>query len=358
MNKAKKIIIITACSLIGLGVILMGAAVAVDGASLFHTPEAVLNTINIEESFENIDVDSVECDIQFIKAENDECKIESVDEKNIVTEAEVRDNTLYINRVDKRKWYESIGGVYFGYRTPRITVFLPETEYKKLSILSASGDTCISGDFSFESAEVRSSSGDIEFLADVLKNAEVKSISGDVSVNTDAESLTACSTSGNVVVEGRANKVNVSSTSGEVWCYRIDSEGEFNVKTTSGDVNVYDSIAEISHIQSTSGDVIVERISADELSFKTNSGDIKLEEAYAENMLSASAVSGDIELMRGDSKDISFETVSGDIEGLLSTGKNFSYKTTSGNIRLPDDSGDGKCYVKTVSGDAEIKIAW
>lgn len=357
MNKVKKIIIITACALIGLGVILTGAAVAVDGTSLFHTPEAVLNTINIEESFENINIGSVECDVQFTKSENGKCKIESVDEKNIVTEAEIRDNTLYIYRADKRKWYESMG-VYFGYRIPRITVFLPETEYKKLSILSESGDTCISGDFSFESAEVRSSSGNIEFLADVLKKAEIKSTSGDVNVNTNADSLTACSTSGNVVVEGKANKVNVSSTSGEVWCYGIDSEGEFNVKTTSGDVNVYDSIAEISHIQSTSGDVVVERISADELSFNTSSGDIKLEETYAENMLSASAVSGDIELMRGDSKDISLETVSGDIEGILSTGKDFSYKTTSGNICLPDDSGDGKCYVKTVSGDAEIKIAW
>ncbi len=357
MNKVKKIAIITACSLIGLGVILTGAAVAVNGTVLFHTPEAVLNTINIEKSFENIDIDSVECDVQFIKSENGECRIESVDEKNIVTEAEVRDSTLYINRIDKRKWYESIG-VYFGYRTPRITVFLPETEYEKLSISSASGDTCINGDFSFEDAAVRSSSGDIEFLADVLKNAEIKSASGDISVNTDTESLTVCSTSGDVTVEGKANKVNVSSNSGEVWCYRIDSEGEFNAKTTSGDVNVYDSMAATAHIQSTSGDVVVEKIGADKLSFKTTSGDIELEEVYAENMLTATAVSGDIEFMRGDSKDISFETVSGDIEGILSTGKNFSYKTTSGNIRLPDDSGDGKCYVKTVSGNAEIKIAW
>ncbi len=357
MNKVKKITIIAACSLIGAGVIISGIAVAANGAKLFHRPDASLNTISIEKDFENIDIDSVECDVKFIKSENDECKIESIDEKSIVTEAEVRDNTLYINRVDKRKWYEGIG-VYFGYRTPRITVFLPETEYEKLSILSASGDTSISSDFSFESANVRSSSGDIEFLADVLKNAEIKSTSGDISVNTEAENLTVGSTSGNVGVEGKANSVTVSSTSGDVLCYRVDSEGEFNAKTTSGDVMVRDSKVAGAYIQSTSGDVSIEKISADKLSFKTTSGDIELEEVYAENMLSASAVSGDIELIHGDSMDISFETTSGDIEAIIQTGKNFSYKTSSGTICLPEDSGDGKCHVKTVSGDAEIKIAY
>ncbi len=357
MNKAKKITIIAACSLIGLGVILAGAAVAVNGTQLFHRPDASLNTISIEKDFENIDIDSVECDVQFVKSENDECKIESIDEKSIVTEAEVRDNTLYIHRVDKRKWYEGIG-VYFGYQTPRITVFLPESEYEKLSILSASGDTRINSDFSFESANVRSSSGDIEFLADVLKNAEIKSTSGEISVNTEAESLTIASTSGNISAEGKANTVTVSSTSGDVWCYRINAEGEFNAKTTSGDVMVRDSKAAEAYIQSTSGDVSIEKISADKLSFKTTSGDIELEEVYAENMLSASAVSGDIELIHGDSMDISFETTSGDIEAIIQTGKNFSYKTSSGTIRLPEDSGDGKCHVKTVSGDAEIKIAY
>jgi len=275
-RKAMKI----AGALIGIGLVLCLVAFArMDfNISEMNSLRFETNEYTVEESFTDISIDSAEGDVHLLPSQDNTCRVVCMEGDKISHTVSVKNNTLTIERVDKRKWYEHIG-IYWG--GMEIMVYVPQTEYDSLAVASVSGDVEIPDDFSFHTASVVNTSGDVKFCAAV--------------------------------------------------------GGELSIKTVSGDL-------------------YAENVNPMSLEVQSTSGEIILDSVLAVSELRAKTVSGDIVLRGCDAGSLRLKSTSGDVSGTLLSGKDFITDTTSGEVKVPGSGGDGKCEVKTTSGDIHLEV--
>ena len=300
MSRTKKIWIIVAVSCIALGLILAGIAFANMKFNFSQLNHIALQTktYNIEEAFSNIDISAAECDIRFYVSNDGTCRVECIENTKTAHTVSVDNDTLIITRTDNRKWYEHFG---FFWGDMGIKVYLPEKVYSKLSVSSVSGDIYIPGDFTFDTAELLNTSGDIAFESTAQKG------------------LTA--------------------------------------KTVSGDLKEYNIVGGTVEVKSTSGDIKISKLSVEMLNAQRTSGEVDINDAVVTGRMSVETVSGDLELDSCDAQSLWLKSVSGDIEGVLLSEKHFITHTTSGDVHVSDTfSAEQICEATTTSGDISIFI--
>ena len=300
MSRTKKIWIIVAVSCIALGLILAGAAFANMNFnfSKLNNIELQTKTYDIDENFSNINISAAECTVRFYASDDGICRVECIEDTKVTHNVSVDNDTLTITRTDNRKWYEHFG---FFWGEMGITVYLPEKVYRQLSVLSVSGDVFIPKDFTFDEAELFTTSGDILFEDKAKKGLKAKTVSGDLRV---------CN------INGRAVEVN-----------------------------------------STSGDIMVSALRIEALNVESTSGDVRISEAVVNGKISIETVSGDLQLDSCDAENLWLKSVSGDISGTLLSEKHFTTHTTSGDVHVSDSASAAQtCEVTTTSGDVSIFI--
>lgn len=298
-SKKKWIIASAVCVIIG-GFLVFGAAASVDfDITSFNSEKTYKKSYTVSESFENIKIETVESDINFIISEGD-CKVVCTESDKVSYNVSVDGVTLNIIREDNRRWYEYISFMY-GHNNREITVYLPKSEYNKLKAESSGGNISVSDVFSFEALELKCTSGDIEVYSDV------------------SDSVTVSTSSGNICIGGQSANL-------------------IKLKTTSGNIELTDIYARSAELKSTSGNIEIEMTEADE--------NIKI-----------NTTSGDISLLSFDSEYIEIKTTSGNVSGYLMSEKDFTVDTASGDIDLPNSSSSRqKCIVSTASGDIRFRI--
>lgn len=162
-------------------------------------------------------------------------------------------------------------------------------------------------------------------------NIDVSTASGEVDiesfVNSDIKVTTA---SGDVEVKG-ASKVSVSTASGEAILKDIPN---VNVKTISGDISV--SNVQTLEGSSVSGSVYVNNLKGS-IDFKTTSGDYELDNIYLDKSSRLSSVSGEVEINGINPIYVSTSTISGDAR-----------------VNTSDRKSDIELNIKTTSGDIEV----
>ena len=302
MKKVKRIWILIAIICVIVGCVVAGAAAAHAGFDFtkFNTATQEEKTYSVTESFENIDIQTTECNIVLLPSEKNVCEIVCTESDKITHTVSVENNTLKVVREDTRKWYERIG-VFFSVSNFEIEVYLPRGEYETLEASSASGDIVVSDAFTFSEVDLSTASGNISYASNT-KNA---------------------------------------------W----------NGKTSSGDIEITNIIGGTVNVKSTSGEITLEECQTDAIELVSTSGDISLEDTIAEARLSIKTTSGDVSLESCDSADIAIQTTSGDVRGTLRSEKQFITSTTSGDISHPDStSGSQKCTVNTTSGDIRLTV--
>lgn len=303
----------------GLAIAFGGMAAMNFDFNKMNTLHFTTNTYSVDESFTNISIETAECDIRLLPSEDDSCKVVCEESKEIFHTVSVKNNTLTIDRTDARKWYKRIVGIYWGDMT--ITVYLPQTAYASLSVLNVSGNTAIPEDFTFTDAKIRSTSGNIDFLAPVEKDLSLKTVSGNLHAEgTNPKSLDAQSTSGDIDYADSivSDDMTIDTVSGKIRCSNVSASGDINMETTSGKVT---------------------------LSGVTAAKAIQIE-----------TVSGNIELKSCDADTLWLKSTSGKVSGTLLTKKKFLTDTTSGRINVPQSSSGGKCEIKTTSGNIQFEI--
>lgn len=299
MKTAKKVWIIIAVSLILSGfVVFLAALVAMNfDLTKINTVDFVTNTYTPQGDFTDISIDGAECEVRFLLSSDGICKVVCNEGKKISHTVEVVDNKLVIERHDNREWYECIG-IYWG--KMEIEIHLPKTEYTSLYLKSLSGDMLIPQEFTFQDAEIYTTSGNVDFNAKVSDNLLLKTVSGEI-------------------------------------CGKVITPKSLTVKSTSGDIEL-------------------ESIDCNTLNAETVSGEIDFSGILAGDKIEVKTVSGDIELDNCDANYLNLKSTSGEISGTLLTEKIFITDTTSGDIEVPRTSAGGKCEIKTVSGDIEFDI--
>jgi len=324
MKKSVKITCIVAASCIALGLlILLGVSVkfGFDYKNL-NTTTAEVKTYAVEQAFENIDIHSLSNNVELSAADGEQCKVVCTETARTACAVSVENGTLTVTQKDPRRWYEHFG-IYWAFddtHEMKIQVFLPAAqEYRDLTVSTQSGDIFVGEPFGFETADLSTTSGNMDFGSAV-------------------NNLSLHSTSGNITCQkiSMATSIQAETTSGNVDLSKI-STVDLSVSTTSGNLNLFEIYA--------TGDVVLE----------STSGISQLEKVTAKSF-TITTTSGDIKLTYADAEELDIESNSGKVTGNLLSEKNFAVSTTSGEVDVPYSRGDaGRCTVKTTSGDITLQ---
>lgn len=311
---------------IWLGVLLVVVGLAMFTAVLWgqnfdfsslSTERYVTNTYEINDPWRGISIESDTADITFLLSQDGKCKVSCYEEENARHAVTVKDEVLTISVVDTREWYDHIG---IHWDSPKITVYLPQGEYGQLEVKERTGDIRVPNGLTFSYVDISTATGGVEVAASADSVMKINTTTGDISVtNTSVGSLYLGVSTGRISVEN-------------VVC-----QGNVDVRVSTGKTVFTD-------------------VTCKELASKGDTGDIRLERVIMEGLCSIQRGTGNVHFAESDALSIMVETETGNVTGSLLNSKVFLVETDTGRVNVPKSDGDGRCYVKTDTGDITITV--
>ena len=271
--------IITAVALIIIGAAILVAAAAISGGNALSSlkVKAKEKTFTAEEDFNNISVDIDTEDIVFSLSEDGTCRVTCYEQSKVEHSVSVTDGTLQIKVNDQRKWYDYITSPFSFSKPGKITVYLPKESYSSLSLNASTADISVLKGFSFGSARLKLSTGDIYFAASVEGRLEAELSTGDT------------------VFEGvKAGEIDLFATTGDVTLKNTVCKGNLNVKLTTGDLKFDGADGKDITAETSTGDVTGELLSNKVFITKTSTGDIKVPKSTSGGKCEITTSTGDI----------------------------------------------------------------
>lgn len=311
MSRTKKAVI-AASIMIVAGIIIVISAFAVNGfrwpnvtVNLAHMTSEPVNyikkTVDIKDKFSSIEIKSAsDVDVAVKKASGDTSYVEYYDCENLTHHVDVSDGVLRIIADDSRNVAFNVSiGLYTG-AWPSVTVYLAGTEYEDLKIVTSSGDI------------------DMEYYL-LVGNIDIEASSGDVTVNgANSDSLTIATRSGDIKIDSASSKdTRISANSGDVSLGDVVTDN-VDLKTSSGNITSGSIKAKRINGRASSGDMMIRDCDASEINIMTKSGDVSIgigSEMKYEYTTKTS--SGDVNVpdsVKGADGKCNIETSSGDID--------------------------------------------
>ena len=320
MRTAMKVWLIIAAVLFGIGVILMAGALlsySINPVS-FKTADYETTTFDFQEdAIRNISIDTKTADLYIVPSEDDLCHVVAFDRTNMKYSAWVEGDTLHILGEMGQNWKDFLP---FNFESSRVTISLPKSEYKKLTITETTGAIQLSESFTFETVDVSFTTGEVMLLANTTDFASIRATTGSVHVQDVSV--------GNLEVSVRTGKVLVSN---------VTCSGKIGIKVSTGDAQIHDTTCR-------------------SLLSDGSTGDISLANVLIQDELTLTRSTGDIRLKDSDAATISIETSTGDVIGSLLSGKSFLANTDTGSVRVPASTSGGSCEISTNTGDIDITV--
>lgn len=298
MSRKVKTWLIVAVSLIVIGcLIFVGVMTMLKwNFNKLSTSKYQTKDYEITENFEDVFIQTDTANIEFVLSDNENISVKCYEKES--HKVEVKENTLSIEKIDNRKWYEYIG---INFLTPKITVSIPKGDYGNLLIKTSTGKVNITKDFKFKDVEISLSTGDIK-----------------------VENLT-------------AKRIALSTTTGKIATTNVVCEEELSVKVSTGKT-------------------YLENITCNSLISNGNTGDIFLENVIVAGKMEIKRSTGDIKFDGCDAGEIYIKTSTGSVKGKFKTEKVFIVNTDTGRKEVPNTITGGKCEITTNTGDIIITI--
>ena len=340
MRDRTKIWLSIATFFVGAGIILFVVVMTMNNwdFSRLNTLSYISETHTIEDAFQSIELNTESADVCLEQSTDGTCRVEWSVPEDWKHSVEVTDNTLLITLRDDTHWYDHIG---INVRSPKITVFLPEENYKLLTANVHSGKLDVPKYFSFIGIEVESGSGDVECEASVTGSIKITTYSGDVRLTEAAATGISVTTgSGRVTMEScTAGSITVTTDSGDPTLRNVHSNTDLRIDVTSGDAHLSDA-------------------SCTNLYSMGESGKLTVEGVTVYDMIVIKRQSGDVTLKRCDvAKAVSITTTSGDVTGIFDRPVLCYATSESGNIKKPKYDYGVYCEINTGSGDINISLS-
>ena len=339
MNKtAKKRLLIAAASMILAGAILFATALALGGWDLskLGTVDYVATTLNPAGDFENITVNVFTTYVKFLPSEDERCRIECYEDKEVKHTAEVKDGTLVIDTEDTRRWF---GFISLSFKNPTMTVYLPKNEYGILDIGTDTGAVEIPGDLTFEGIKIDGQTGAVNCSASAKGSIDIRLDTGAlVMKDFSARSMKLRTATGVIKLSGGtvAENIEIEADTGMVSLENIACK-DLRAETDTGRVS-FKSIA-------CGGDVYAE----------TDTGGIAFENVIGEGKFELKSNTGDIDLDMCDARELYLTADTGDISGKLLSDKIFFADSDTGRVSVPKSVTGGRCEVSTDTGDVNFE---
>ena len=321
MRKAIKIWLIVAAALI-----LIGGMIFVGVMSLMEwnfmnlsTDKVVENEHEISADLKNIIINSTTSDIKILPSNDEKIRIKCRETKKLEHEVYAINDTLEIVLNDERKWYEHIQ-IGINLSIPTVTVYLPQKEYDSLTVKSSASKVEVEKALCFGNINIEVSTGDVDCDASVKESLKIKASTGDIDVENAS-----------------VGSLELSASTGKITASKIDCEGDVNVSVSMGKVTLSD-------------------IRCNNLISTGDTSDITLINVVAAEKFDINRSTGDVRLEGCDASDIFIVTDTGRVSGSLLSSKIFVTKTDMGDIDVPYSDGDGRCEIKTDTGDIRITV--
>lgn len=316
MKKTTIWLIIAACLVLVGGAIFTIALMRANWNFNSATPALQTKTVQINEAFNGISIDTDTEDIVFRMSDDKTCKVVFVEHEKEPHTAVVKNGILTIEVTDERNWQDRI----ISYGNPSVTVYLPETEYKTLLIREHTGKITVPNTFRLESVDIAVSTGDVSFNA---------SASGQLRIETDT---------GDIGMEGiSAGELHLKVTTGKVDVTSADVKGDMEVTVSTGKA-------------------MLQNISCTNFQTTGSTGRITMENMICREKLTVNRSTGDVTLNGCDAAELEIETNTGNVKGTLLSEKIFFVKTSTGKVEVPETMTGGKCKITTSTGDVIIQI--
>ena len=319
MSKQNKIWLIIGASLLFLGLIMFSLVMMVNNWNFtkLSTVEYETNTYEVSNRFNGISIKTKTADIVFESSDDGECKVVCYEEEKVKHSVSVQDETLIINVIDDRKWYD-----YFGITlsSPKITVYLPDAYYDTLLIKGDTGDIEIPNNFKFESIDISSSTGSVNNEASASQFIKIKM------------------TTGNIFIENISTGImELSVSTGKITAKAITCGGNVKVNVSTGDAWLTD-------------------ISCKALVSTGSTGDVWLKKVIASEQFNIKRSTGNIIFEKCDAYELFIKTDTGYVKGSLLSNKVFIAESDTGSVDVPKTIIGGKCEITTNTGDINVAI--
>ena len=300
MSKTIKKWLITAASLTALGfIILIGAMAALDfDFSKISTLTYETNTYEVNGDFDKISIDVNITDIVFAQSDDESCQVVCFEAEKVKHSVRCTNGTLTIGVTDNRKWYDYFG---ISFVSPKMTIYLPKSEYASLLIDTDTSDINIPESFSFNELEIESDTGNVDCMANVSDSIKIESDTGDIGISS------------------------------------VSSKCDIDIKTDTGSIKLTD-------------------VDCTNFSAESDTGNISLVNVIAEDGIYVESDTGNVKLKNSDASKLSIETDTGDVTGTLLSEKIFIAKSSTGRVKVPDTESGGKCEIRTATGNIKIDI--
>lgn len=329
MKKSVKVSLI-----IGGALIILGAAIAFFGLLSVNFDYSALNfdftnmnsvsyttkSYEVVDNFNDIYIEESSADIIFALSDDDKTIIKCYEREDINYNVDVKDGVLNIIR-EKDSMSLSVN-FSLSTKNPKVTVYLPKQEYKKLTIDCASGNVTVSDKFIFDYVNVDTASGSVELNSEIKKATSVSTASGEIFAK-----------------EINSEKISLNTASGFITVEKISNSQEINLTSTSGSIGITDVNCKAFICESSSGGQIATDVIAGNINMQASSGSIYLYDCDADMLY--------------------FDTSSGSVYGELLSGKTFVADSGSGDINVPKiiQNDGGICEAYTSSGDIDFVIS-
>ena len=319
MRTRTKVWLIIATSLVLIGCILFAGAMTTlswDFTKL-STTKYVTNTYEISKAFDGISMNTDTADITFAVSDNGKCAVECYEEEKTKHSVAVEEDTLIIKEIDNKSWYDNIG---INFSSPKITIYLPKTNYTSLFIEESTGSINLPQNFKFEDANISLTTGNVNFSASASELIKIKTSTGSINIKNIS-----------------AGALELSVSTGKVSVSDAICEGDININVSTGKTNL-------------------NNIECKNLTSNGDTGDIFLNHIIATEKFSIERDTGDVRFNSSDANEIFVETDTGDVIGSLLTDKVFITHTDTGKIDIPKTAIGGRCEIETDTGDIKLEI--
>lgn len=250
-------------------------------------------TYIIEETFDKINID---VDIDNINIyQSDENKVVYVESENISLESKVASDTLFINRIDNRKFYDRM----FNFSSFKLDLYLSKELIESLNIYCSTGDITIYEGFNFDNVDVSNSTGDVIIKSNVTTNLSIENSTGDIEIIN-------CNKTGNIDVETSTGNVNLSN----VNCNKLD--------------------------------------------ISISTGDTRLNNVILKEDLNIDGSTGSVYLDSFDAANIYITLSTGNVNGTVLSSKFFIANSGTGYVSVPETREGGECKITVGTGNISI----
>jgi len=298
--------------------LIVGGVLAVSGGILvgcsFKDKNAETNTYDLSgKTYSKISLELETSDVEFIVSE--ESKVVCVESKRIKHDVKVEDDTLTIISQGKKKWFQ------FFEPSKKVQIYTPATSFTTLNAQLSTGDVKVPSGFNFGSADIKLSTGKVEFKGNVENKLNFVQSTGDVKLE------------------------NVNA--GEIYLESSTGKKELSNVAVTGDVN----------LKSSTGDVKINKLSCKNLTINGSTSKINASEAVMSGDLNVKVSTGDVTFKNSDAQKINIRTSTGDVELSLLSSHDIEAETDTGKTDYPHHAEGPACDIKTDTGDIKVSFA-